>query len=153
MIKLKIFSALIFIFGLLLFIFGVELMVSLDRNIQLMKQMQLAGRAQEINLPVFRTIIINSAVSYLVVGLLSLVSGVGLFLLKNWARLLWLGMLFLLAVMNFYWLVSEYWRHTLGVGSFLGYFVIGAVIVSMWLYFNNHKTKKLFQRSIMKSAV
>jgi hypothetical protein len=153
MIKLKIFAALIFIFGLLLFVLGIELLVSLERNIQLMEQMQRAGRAQDINLPIFRTIIINSAISYLVVGLLSLVSGVGLFLLKNWARLMWLGMLVLLAVMNLYWLVSEYRRDTLGVGNFLVYFVIGAVIIGMWLYFNNHKTKNLFQRSVVKSAV
>jgi hypothetical protein len=69
MIKLKIFATLIFIFGLLLFIFGIELLLTLDRNIQLLEQMQLAGRAQEINLPIFRSIIITSAISYIVVWL------------------------------------------------------------------------------------
>jgi hypothetical protein len=74
-------------------------------------------------------------------GLLSLVSGVGLFLLKNWARILWLGVLILLAVMNLYWLISEYRRDTFDAGNFVVYSVIGIVIIGMWLYFNNRKTK------------
>jgi len=151
MIKLKILATLIFLFGLFCFLFAAYMFFNLESNLQLWENLQRAGMegAQNISLSQLRAGIITSVIWYAIVGLLSLVSGIGLFLLKNWARQLWLGVLILLAGINLYWLGSEYQRDILGAGDLIGYFIFGVITVGMWLYFNKPKTKRLLQRSVV----
>ena len=122
---------------------------TLESHLQLWENLQRAGMegAQSISLSNLRSGIITAAVWYAIIGLLSLVSGVGLFLARNWARQLWLGVLILIAGIHIYWLVSEYQRDILDVGSFIGYFVVGVLVVAMWLYLNKQQTKNLFHRA------
>jgi len=149
MVKLKILSTLIFLFGLFCFLFAAYMFFNLESNIELWENLQRAGMegAQNISLSNLRSGIITSAIWYGIVGFLSLISGVGLFLLKNWARILWLGVLILLAGINLYWLMSEYQRDILHAGDLIGYFIVGVMIVFMWLYFNKLQTKSLFYNS------
>ena len=155
MIKLKILATLIFIFGLFCSLFAAYMFFNLESNIQLWENLQRAGMegAKNISTSQLRAGIITSAIWYATIGLLSLVSGIGLFLLKNWARQLWLGVLILLAGINLYWLVSEYQRDILGAGDLIGYFIVGVVIAGMWFYLNKPQTKSLLQRSAVDSAV
>ena len=149
MIKLKIIATLIFTFAVFCLVFATYMFLSLESNIRLWENLQRAGMegAKNISLSNLRSGIITSAIWYAIVGFLSLISGVGLFLLKNWARLLWLGVLILLAGINLYWLVSYYQRDILRVGDLIGYFIVGVMIVYMWLYFNKLQTKSLFHNS------
>jgi 1,4-dihydroxy-2-naphthoate octaprenyltransferase len=119
---------------------------TLESDLRLWENLQRAGMegAKDISISKLRAGIITSAIWFAVVGLLSLTSGVGIFFLKNWARLLWLGALILLAGINLYSLLSEYRRDILGTGDIIGYFIIGVVIVFMWIYFRRLQTKNFF---------
>lgn len=145
--KLKFLAILIFFLGLFCFLFSAYMFFTLESQLQLWGNLQRAGMegAQSISLSNLRSGIITSAIWYAIIGLLSLVSGVGLFLVKNWARQLWLGTLILIAGIHICWLVSEYQRDILDVGSFTGYFIVGILIVAMWLFLNKKQTKNLFR--------
>ena len=86
MLKLKILASLIFIFGLFCSLFAAYMFFNLESNIQFWENLQRAGMkgAQNISSSQLRAGIITSAIWYAITGLLSLISGIGLFLLKNW---------------------------------------------------------------------
>lgn len=69
-----------------------------------------------------------------------MVSAVGLFLLKEWARKLWLGLLVLMAAISLYWFADEYRRGVLlEPQNLIGYPIIAVLIIAMWLYFTRQK--------------
>lgn len=123
------------------------MLFTLESNLQLWEQLQEAGMkpAQEINLTRLRAGIIYHAIWFALFGLLSIVSSVGLFRLKEWARKLWLGELVLLAGISFYWLVDGYHRDLLRREDVVGYLIIAVIIGAMWHYFTRRKIKDHFQ--------
>ena len=102
--KLKALTIFIFGFGVLLFLLGVLMPLTLERNLQTWELLQLAGSdgAQVLTVSELRAGIITHSVWYLFLGLLTMVSSLGLFLLKEWALKLWLGVLVLFAVVTLY---------------------------------------------------
>lgn len=81
---------------------------------------------------------------YSIIGFFLIVSGIGLFLLKNWARQLWLGVLILSAGISFYWSGSDYKKRFLAIPDLFGYFIIGVLIATKWFYLNKSQTDKHF---------
>jgi hypothetical protein len=81
--------------------------------------------------------------------LLSIVCAVGLFLVKDWARKLWLGVLILLAVISLYWLAGKYLQGLLRGEDVIGYLIIGVIIIATWLYLTREKTKQFFRRDLV----
>ena len=108
--KLKALIIFIFLFGVFCSLFSVFMLFSLECNLKLWEELREAGMkgAQEIDLTRLRAGIISQAIWYAIIGVLSIVSSVGLFRTKEWARKLWLGVLILLAGVNLYWFASSY---------------------------------------------
>ena len=76
--------------------------------------------------------------------------GGGLFLLKEWARKLWLASLVLLFVVTLYWLVIDcYMGSMLEPDNVIGYPISFALIIGLWLYLTRDQTKQLLQRSAL----
>lgn len=145
--KLKALTVLIFGVGMLFCLLGGLMLLTLERALHTWEQLQLAGSegAQILTVAELRTGIITHSVWYLFLGLLSMISGVGLFLLKEWARILWLGLLVLFAVCNFYWFIGDaYQGRMLEPSNLIGYPVSFALIIAMWFYFTRQKTRSRF---------
>jgi hypothetical protein len=146
MIKIKILAVFIFIFGLTCLLFALYMFLNLESNLQLWENLQRAGLegAKSISRAELRSGIVTSAIWYAVIGLLSFISGIGLFLLKNWARQLWLGVLVLLTGICFYWLVSNFQRGFLDIWDLIGYLFFGIIIAAMFIFLNKLQIKELF---------
>lgn len=86
-------SALVLVFGLLMIAFGSVLLESVDRNTALLEYLQRGGMGRHIDAQALRMIVIRNAIGYVVIGLISTVSGIGLLMRRPWARWLWLGLL------------------------------------------------------------
>ena len=143
--KLKALAIFIFGFGVLLFLLGGLMLLSLERNLQTWEMLQLAGSegAQVLTVAELRAGIVTHSVWYLFLGLLTMVSGVGLFLLKEWARKLWLGVLVLFAVASLYWFLGDvYQGRMLDLDNLIGYPILAVLIIGMWLYFTRPKSRK-----------
>ena len=79
-------------------------------------------------------------------GLLSTVSGVGIYLMKNWARILFLVTLVLTVIWTIYSLVKNLINHE-GAESIVGQSVILLICVTLFYFFSRTKTKELFVRN------
>ena len=151
--KLKALTIFIFGFGVLLFLLGVLMPLTLERNLQTWELLQLAGSegAQVLTVSELRAGIITHSVWYLFLGLLTMVSSLGLFLLKEWALKLWLGVLVLFAVVTLYWFVGDaYQGRMLDLDNLIGYPILALLIIGMWLYFTRQKTKTRFSAVVAK---
>jgi hypothetical protein len=149
--KLKAVAIFISLIGLLCFLLSAYSLFTLENHLQLWDQLQRAGMpmAQKVSLASLRSATIAQAIWFAVIGLLSIVCAVGLFLVKDWARKLWLGVLILLAVISLYWLAGEYLQGLLRGEDVIGYLIIGVIIIAMWLYFTREKTKQFFRRDLV----
>jgi hypothetical protein len=149
--KLKAVAIFISLIGLLCFLLSAYSLFTLENHLQLWDQLQRAGMpmAQKVSLASLRSATIAQAIWFAVIGLLSIVCAVGLFLVKDWARKLWLGVLILLAVISLYWLAGEYLQGLLRGEDVIGYLIIGVIIIAMWLYFTREKTKRFFRRDLV----
>jgi hypothetical protein len=99
--------------------------------------------------------IITHSIWYVFLGLLSMISGVGLFLLKEWARKLWLAVLILFAGATLYWFAGDLLQgRMLRPSNLIGYPILAVLIVGMWLYFTRQQTKdSFFWAPVKKSAL
>lgn len=145
--KLKAVTIVVFGFGTLCVLLAGLFLSSLEQNLQTWAQLQRAGMegAQQISVESLRAGIISHSILLLAIGALSMVSGVGLFLLKEWARKLWLGMLVLLAVVSIYWFASDWYEgYILEPENVIGYPIIAVLMFGMWVYFTRPATKNRF---------
>lgn len=145
--KLKALTIIIFLIGIAFVLLGALLLSTLERNLQTWEQLQLAGSEGALQIPVeqLRAGIISHSIWYVALGSLTMVSGVGLFLLKDWARKLWLNLLIIFAVVSLYWLAGDcYQGQLLLPENLIGYPITGVLILGMWLYFTRQKTKSRF---------
>ena len=145
--KLKALTIFIFVSGGLCFVLSGLMLSSLETNLRTWEQLQLAGSegAQRISVETLRTGIVSQSIWYLVLGLLSMVSSVGLFQLKEWARRLWLGLLVVFAVASLYWFAGDcYQGRLLELDNLIGYPITALLIFGMWIYFTRQKTRNRF---------
>jgi hypothetical protein len=147
--KLKALSIFIFVFGAFCLVFAVVQLFTLETNLRTWRLVQLAGRpmAQQISVEDLRASIIRHSIWFIGIGLLSTISGLGLFLLKEWARKLWLASLMLLSIITLYWFAFDcYLGRLLEPENLIGYPITFVLIISMWLYLTRQKTKHLLRR-------
>jgi hypothetical protein len=147
--KVKAISIFIFLFGGFCVVLCLLMLSSLQRTLDTWKMLQLAGSegAQAISLENLRQGIITHSIWYAVIGVLSLVSGVGLFLFMEWARKLWLASLVLLSFVTLYWFAIDcYQGRFLEPDNLIGYPISFMLIGGMWFYLTRRKTKILFER-------
>ena len=144
---LKGLAILIFIVGLLCFLLSLFLLLTLKSQLQVWERLQQEGTAvaSRISLTALRQRVIIDSLWIGCVGLASMISGYGIFRLKNWARRLWRGVLVFLAAVNLYYAVMEYLRQDLDWQGLLGYVMFGVVIAGLWVYFARRRTKNSFQ--------
>ena len=147
--KLQIFAILIFLFGLFIFLFATYTVIDFERTVQHLESLQSAGmkEAQNIDFSRMRAGELTHYAWLAIIGLLSLVSGIGMFLLKNWARRLWIGMIILLAGIHLEGLISGIRNENLSPIDLPYFFVAGVVLFSMWFYLIKPRTKSLFQKN------
>ena len=153
--KLKALTIFIFGFGALLFLLGGLMLLSLERNLQTWELLQHAGSegAQVLTVSELRVGIVTHSVWYLFLGLLTMVCGAGLFLLKEWARKLWLGVLVLFAIATLYWFLGDvYQGRMLDLDNLIGYPILAMLIIGMWVYFTRKKTRTCFSAAPVKKA-
>lgn len=143
---LKLISVLILTFGLFMSFFGAALLVTVDRNTQLLEDMQRAGMGKDIDAQELRLIIIRNAVGYEIIGLLSLISGIGLLLRRNWARILWLAIVAVILSLSLYAILWRIWHNILGARDFVGFLTPAAIAVATGWYFCRPKTKSFFEK-------
>ena len=145
--KLKALTIFIFVVGMLFCLLGGLMLSTLERTLHTWEQLQLAGSegTQILTVAELRAGIIMHSVWYLFLGLLSMVCGAGLFLLKEWARKLWLALLVLFAVVTLYWFAGDaYQGRMLWPSNLIGYPISGMLIAGMWLFFTREKIKSHF---------
>lgn len=150
--KLKAVAIFIFVFGAFCLVLAGLLLSTLERNLQTWRILQLAGQpmAQQISVADLRAGIIRHSIWYMGIGFLATISGVGLFLLKEWARKLWLASLVLLFVVTLYSLVIDcYQGRMLELDNVIGYPMSFALIIGLWLYLTRDQTKHLLQRRML----
>ena len=154
--KLKAVTIFIFLFGVLCCVLGGLMLLTLQRNLQTWELLQLAGSegAQVLTVAELRAGIITHSIWYLFLGLLTMVCSVGLFLLKEWARKLWLGVLVIFAVATLYWLLGDvYQGRMLNLDNLIGYPLLAALIIGMWLYFTRQKTRTRYSAAPEKFPI
>jgi len=152
--KLRAVSIFIFLFGVLCLVVAGLQLATLEQNLHTWRLLQLSGRpmAQQISVAELRAGIIRHSIWYIGIGLLATISGVGLFLLKEWARKLWLASLVLLFVVTLYWFLIDCFRgRLLELDNLIGYPVSFALIIGLWLYLTRYQTKQLLKRSAVMS--
>jgi hypothetical protein len=141
---LKSVSILIAIFGLSLGIFGAVILSAVDRNTRLLEAMQKEGMAQHIDAQVLRSIIKRNAIGYEVVGLLSLISGIGLFFRRRWALLLWLALVTFILGLIWYQFFQIAWHGDIGASNLVSLAATSLVFGAMGIYFLRAKTRLFF---------
>lgn len=146
---LKAITILIFLSGVVCSLLGIYILATLESQLKLWGELQRAGMkgAQSISLAELRAGIISHAIWLAITGLLSIAGSVGLFLLKEWARRLWLAVLILLAGINVYWFANAFLHGPLRMEDVIGYPILGVVLITLWLYFTRPHTKDYFRRS------
>lgn len=147
--KLRVLSIFNFVFGAFCLVLAGLQLSTLERNVQTWRLLQLAGQpmAQQISVDDLRAGIIRHSMWYIGIGFLATISGVGSFLLKEWARKLWLASLVLLFFVALYWLVIDsYMRRLLEPDNLIGYPISFGLIISQWLYLTRDQTKHLLKR-------
>jgi uncharacterized membrane protein (DUF2068 family) len=141
---LRVISVLILVFGLFMSALGTALLLSIDRNTLLLEELQKAGMGQDIDAQKLRLIIIQNAIGFVIVGLVSLISGIGLLLRRNWSRILWLVVLAVFLSMNFYDLLLKSWYGALQSRDVVSFLVVLAITGAIGYYFLRAKTRLLF---------
>lgn len=142
---LKVVSILIATFGLAFVAFGVVLLSAVDRNTRLLEAMQQQGMAQDIDAQGLRSIIIRHATGYVVIGLLSLVSGIGIFFRRKWSRFLWLAIIAFILGISGYQFVTRMWHGIVDKGDVIGFTVILLIFGATGIYFLRPKTRLFFE--------
>jgi len=144
MTVLRIASCLMLSFGLVLGIFGVVILSSVNRNMKLLEAMQSEGMGRHIDAQELRLIIIRNAIGYVVVGVLSATSGIGLLFRREWARVLGLSILLFVLGLTAYQLARRLWYGNLDPGD-LAYFALTAIPAgALAYYFVRGKTRSFF---------
>ena len=145
---LKVLAVFIAIFGLGSLAIGVAALFVVDMSVENMRLMREGGypALPGVDLETFRWVMYANAVALIISGILSAVSGVGLFLKRNWGRLLWLGTLGLLMIGTVYSLVMNYinradWERVLSNCLVL------LVYMALFHFFSRGSTKELFVRN------
>lgn len=133
------------IFGVSFSIFGAILLSAVDRNTRLLEAMQQEGMAQQIDAQGLRSIIIRHATGYVVIGVLSLVSGIGLFFRHKWALLIWLLITIFILSLSSYQFFIRIWRGNLESGDLIGFALILLVFGATGIYFLRPRTRLFFE--------
>lgn len=145
--RLKALTVVIFVIGVLCFVFSLLMISTLERTVLIWEMMQDEG-VEGASASSLRAGLITVAIAYAVIGLGSMVSAVGLFLRREWARKLWLGVLFLLVASSLHFIVTDYHRGLLfRTENLIGYPIVATFIGGMWFYFTQQKTRDLFRRT------
>ena len=147
MTLVRVLSVLIVLVGLVELFVGIGGFSIVDSSVSIIEQMRESGSAtmDGIDLSRMRVVLYATYALTTLIGLLSAVSGVGMFFKKNWARLLWLITLVLMLAWNAYTLVvrtinvGHGFENTLSIG--LGMFVIAALMY----FFCRPEMRKIFE--------
>lgn len=107
--------------------------------------MQKEGMARHIDAQVLQSIIIRNAIGYEVVGLLSLISGIGLFFRRRWARLLWLAVVMFILGLSGYQFFQFIWYGVIDASNVVSLAATSLVFGASGVYFLRAKTRLFFR--------
>ena len=135
-------------------IIGVWGLLSFEKMSRLMGDFKSRGipEMQQMNIADFRLglLFIFSILS--IIGLLTLVSGIGLFLVREWARKLWLGITIFLVPFYIFWSYSRYARGALMIEDIFELIITLIVAIVSWKYLTRDSVKNLFKDAKQETA-
>jgi hypothetical protein len=144
---MRILSLVIALFGIGALYIGISGLLIVDTSVRIMQEMREAGSntLDGVDFSVLRIILyINSAIMALL-GVLSIVSGLGIFLRKKWARLLWKSTLMLMAVWTLYGFIMSSVNRGLIVIDVFANTAILLFLAALFYFFSRRKTKSYFE--------
>jgi len=145
---LRVLAVFIIIFGVGSLAFGVAGLLVVDMSVENMRLMREGGypALPGVDLKTFRWVMYANGVALIISGILSVASGIGVFLKRNWGRLLWLGTLVLLISGTVYTLVMNYINRA-DWEQILSNCLVLLVYMALFYFFSRRKTKELFVRN------
>mgnify|MGYP001605083163 CR=1 FL=1 len=128
-------------------IIGVWGLLSFEKMSRLMGDFKSRGipEMQQVNIADFRLGLLFTFSILSIIGLLTLVSGIGLFLVREWARKLWLGVATFLVPFYFYWSYSHYVKGYSITEDVIELIVALLIAIVSWKYLTKNSVKKLFR--------
>lgn len=146
MTVLRVLAVLILLVGLAASFLGVSSVLIVESSIEIFEHMRAAGSTtlDGIDLSTMRIVLYVNAFMMAIVGVLSVISAIGILLRKNWARLLWIGTLILMGIGAVY----SYFMSTMNRGFEDNRTLTNAVwmilLVILLYYFSRERTKSYF---------
>lgn len=98
-----------------------------------------------VDFSVMRIVLYVNAALMAAIGFLAMISGIGMFLAKNWARLLWLGVLFLMAAWIIYSFVMSTMNRGFNLERTLTNSLMVIVIAALFYFFSRDNTRLYFK--------
>ena len=143
----KILAILIFLFGLATEYVGVNSFLLVERSVAMLQIMRDGGSDSlaDADLSTFRIILYVNAILMSVLGLLSLVSSIGIFLKRAWGRSLWAVTLILIAVWMTYSIVMSIANGAMAVSDTTSYLVTLLLLAVLFYFFSRKKTRSYFE--------
>jgi hypothetical protein len=148
LIVVKVLAGLITIVGVGGAVRGVVSLSFAEQTLDFLQTTREAGFAvlPGVDLETFRYVAYATWVAVILWGLLSAVSGVGMYLMKNWARILFLVTLVLPVIWTLYSIAKPF-INQVGAERIASNFFILLVCVGLFYFFSRRKTKDLFVRN------
>jgi len=146
MILVRVIAVLILIFGLATSFVGISGLSMVETSIRIMEEMRNAGstRLNGIDLSSMRIVLYLTSGLSALIGISSVISGIGILFKKNWARLLWLGTIIVTVVWMAYSLAMTFINGVANAEGVLEYLVIEAVLVAFFIFFSREKIRVQF---------
>lgn len=146
MTVLKVLAVLILLVGLAASFLGVSSILIVESSIEIFEQMRAAGSTtlDGIDLSTMRIVLYVNAIMMAIVGVLSVISAVGILLRKNWARLLWIGTMILMGIGAVYSYVMSTMNRGFEDNRTLTNAVWMILLVILLYYFSRERTKSYF---------
>jgi len=144
---LKVIAILIVIFGVASSALGVSGLTIIETSISIMQQMRDAGSTtlDGMDLGVMRTILYVTYALTLVIGAIAVVSGIGIFFRKSWARLLWIFDLVLMMTWTIYSLTMSSFNRGLTLEKALANGLTLVILGALLVYFVLPRTRSFFE--------
>lgn len=148
MMFIKTLAVFITIFGLAALGLGIAGLLVVEMSVETMQAMRAGGypAPEGVDLDTFQTVLYVNSLCFIVSGVLSLIGGIGIFLGKNWARLLWLGTLTFLTLWTIYSSVMSLINRGFETGLIWNAIIL-LIYLAMFYFFSRWRTKERFLRN------
>jgi hypothetical protein len=135
------------LFGLAAVVVGLGSLQMVEKSLAILQDMRNAGSQtlDGVDFSVFRIVLYVNAILTTIIGILSVVSGIGILLMKRWARLLWIGTLILMMTWMTYSFIMSSINRGFVITDALANVVIMLLLAALFYFFSREKTRSHFK--------